>query len=276
MENSVQIFTNEEFGDIRTAGTPDNPKFCLADVCRSLEIGNPSDVKNRLDKGVVTIETLQTAGGMQKLTFINEDGLYDVILDSRKPSAKKFRKWITSEVLPSIRKTGGYLTPQKASELFNNPDAIIKICTEWKTALAEADKLRDIVDLQAVEIAELTPKADYCDKILQSTETLPISVIAKDYGMSGQAMNDTLRKLGIQYKLKSGIWLIYQNYANRGYTCTKTKILENGITTTHTYWTQKGRLFLYERLKQNGILPLIERDDEHGQLLLIKEVEETA
>lgn len=119
MDNTaLVVFNNEEFGDVRTAGTPDNPKFCLADVCRSLEIGNPSDVKNRLDQGVVSIETLQTAGGMQTLTFINEDGLYDVILDSRKPAAKKFRKWITSEVLPSIRKTGGYNAQVSAQDKF--------------------------------------------------------------------------------------------------------------------------------------------------------------
>lgn len=208
--------------------------------------------------------------------FLPENIFYRLAMKAKNETAEKFQAKVADEILPSIRKTGGYLTAKKVSELFNNPDAIIKICQEWKTALAEADKLRDIVDLQAVEIAELTPKASYYDTVLQSTEALPISVIAKDYGMSGQAMNDTLRRMGIQYKLKSGTWLIYQNYASRGYTCTKTKILENGTTATRTYWTQKGRLFLYERLKQNGILPLIERDDEHGQLLLIKEVEETA
>ena len=104
----VQTFVSEQFGEIRTAGTWDNPLFCLADVCRALELGNPSQVKKRLEKGVISNETLQTAGGMQKLTFINEDGLYDVIFDSRKPEAKAFRKWVTHEVLPSIRKTGSY------------------------------------------------------------------------------------------------------------------------------------------------------------------------
>lgn len=107
-ETALQVYVNEQFGEIRTAGTWDNPLFCLADVCKALKLGNPSQVKTRLEKGVISNETLQTAGGMQKLTFINEDGLYDVIFDSRKPEAKAFRKWITSEVLPSIRKTGSY------------------------------------------------------------------------------------------------------------------------------------------------------------------------
>ena len=263
MENQVQIFTNEEFGEVRTAGTKENPLFCLSDVCRVLEL-TVKGVVQRLDKEVISTYPLQTAGGMQNFYFVNEDGLYDVILDSRKPNAKKFRKWITSEVIPSIRKTGGYMTPEKISEILSNPDAIIKICQEWKAALAEKEHLREIVDLQAVEIAELTPKANYYDLILQSKEALPINVIAKDYGYSARKFNNLLQQMRIQFKLKSGFWLIYQDYAKEGYTCTKTFQLEDGTARTHTYWTPKGRAFLYEQLKRRGIIPLIEQDDEEG------------
>lgn len=262
MENQMQIFSNEEFGEIRTAGTPDNPLFCLADVCKALEL-DASQVMKRLDDGVVTIHPIiDKLGRTQNANFVNEDGLYDVILDSRKPEAKKFRKWITSEVLPSIRKMGGYMTPEKINELFNNPDAIIKLCLEWKAALAEKQELRNIVDMQAVEIAELMPKANYYDVILQSNEALPISVIAKDYGYSAKKFNALLSEMRIQYKLKSGVWLVYQNYAKDGYTCTKTFSLDDGKSITHTYWTQKGRLFLYDELKRRGIIPLIEQVDE--------------
>ena len=260
MENALQIFTSEDFGEIRTAGTPDNPLFCLADVCRALEL-DASQVMKRLEDGVVSIHPIiDKLGRTQNANFVNEDGLYDVILDSRKPEARKFRKWITSEVLPSIRKTGGYMTPEKISELFNNPDAIIKLCQEWKMALLEKQELRNIVDMQAVQIAELTPKASYYDTILQSIEAVPISVIAKDYGLSAKSLNKLLNELSIQYRLKSGIWLVYQNYAKGGYTCTKTFALEDGTSKTHTYWTQKGRLFLYDTLKRQGIIPLIEQD----------------
>ena len=260
MTNQLQIFNNEEFGEIRTAGTPDNPLFCLADVCKALEL-DASQVMKRLEDGVFSIHPIiDKLGRTQNANFVNEDGLYDVILDSRKPEAKKFRKWITSEVLPSIRKTGAYMTPEKFEELFKNPDAIMKICQEWKMALIEKQELRNIVDTQAVQIAELTPKANYYDTILQSNEAVQISVIAKDYGFSAQAMNKLLNNLRIQYKLKSGIWLVYQSYAKEGYTCTKTFALEDGTSKTHTYWTQKGRLFLYETLKQQGILPLIEQN----------------
>ena len=270
--NNLQIFSNEEFGEIRTAGTPENPLFCLADVCRALEL-RVDNVTTRLKgdpftAGVISQHPItDKLGRTQNANFVNEDGLYDVILDSRKPEAKKFRKWITSEVLPTIRKTGGYLTPEKLNELFSNPDAIIKLCQEWKAALVERDQLRNIVDMQAVAIAELTPKASYYDLILQSTEALPISVIAKDYGYSGCALNKLLNEMQIQYKLKSGVWLVYQNYAEKGYTRTQTFTLENGGSVTHTYWTQKGRLFLYEMLKRRGIIPLIEQDDSEKALL---------
>ena len=109
MESQITIFNNPQFGDIRTAGTPEAPLFCLTDVCKALELQS-SAVMRRLEKGVISSHPLDTAGGQQLANFVNEDGLYDVILDSRKPEAKVFRKWVTSEVLPAIRKTGGYLS----------------------------------------------------------------------------------------------------------------------------------------------------------------------
>lgn len=113
--DEIRVFENPAFGQIRTAGTSDEPKFCLADLCSVLGLDS-SQVIKRLDKGVVTIHPLMTAGGIQQANFVNEDGLYDVILDSRKPEAKAFRKWITSEVLPSIRKTGKYSVKSEAAK----------------------------------------------------------------------------------------------------------------------------------------------------------------
>ena len=99
----IMLFEHPQFGQIRTAGTPDNPLFCLADICKVLDL-QAAAVMRRLEKGVISSHPLQTAGGIQQLNFVNEDGLYDVILDSRKPETKAFRKWVTSEILPSIRK----------------------------------------------------------------------------------------------------------------------------------------------------------------------------
>ena len=108
MNNEIKIFNSDKFGEIRTAGTADNPQFCLIDVCKALGLSSKG-VNQRLSKEVISNYPLNTAGGTQQALFVNEDGLYDVILDSRKPEAKAFRKWITSEVLPSIRKSGGYI-----------------------------------------------------------------------------------------------------------------------------------------------------------------------
>jgi prophage antirepressor-like protein len=112
----VQIFRSPQFGEIRTAGTWEQPLFCLADVCRALGL-SAKGTNQRLTKEVISNYPLKTNGGIQLAIFVNEDGLYDVILDSRKPEAKAFRKWITSEVLPVIRKTGMYATRQAAEKL---------------------------------------------------------------------------------------------------------------------------------------------------------------
>lgn len=110
MENGIKIFKNERFGEIRTAGTSEEPLFCLMDVCKSIGIVNARNVKERLDgEDVRQVDTL-TNGGVQKLTYVTESGLYEVIIRSDSDMAKPFRKWVTSEVLPSIRKTGGYIT----------------------------------------------------------------------------------------------------------------------------------------------------------------------
>lgn len=115
METRITIFNNPQFGDIRTAGTPETPLFCLADVCKALEL-QASAVIRRLDDGVITSHPISNSLGRQQVAnFVSEDGLYDVILDSRKPEAKVFRKWITSEVIPSIRKTGGYSLSKRYS-----------------------------------------------------------------------------------------------------------------------------------------------------------------
>ena len=127
MNEQIQIFKNPQFGQIRTAGTPDEPLFCLTDVCRAVEL-DPSQVARRLDKGVLSKHTLDTAGGQQLVNFVNEDGLYDVILDSRKPEAKAFRKWVTSEVLPTIRKTGGYMISKPQMPTFDQlPTAVYEL-----------------------------------------------------------------------------------------------------------------------------------------------------
>lgn len=249
--NQLQIFNHEEFGNVRVLGDFNNPLFCLADVCRILELPQVAKVVQRLDKDVLSTHPLETAGGIQQMYFINEDGLYDVILDSRKPNAKRFRKWLTVEVVPSIRKTGMYIDP-------NAP-----IDTQLLRQLAdEIDRQRNKVAVLETQVAQLQPKASYCDLILQCPDLVSTSQIAKDYGFSGKTFNKILHNLKVEFK-QGGVWLLYQKYARLGWTSTKTyhftDIAGQEHCRVHTYWTQKGRLGLYELLKQNGYLPTIER-----------------
>ena len=257
MENQVQLFNHPEFGGVRVAGDSENPRFCLSDVCKILAIGNPSDVKKRLDGGVVSIEgIIDSLGRKQAVTFINEDGLYDVIIDSRKPSAKKFRKWITNQVVPSIRKTGMYINPNAPID----PAFLRKIADD----LEARDK--QIAELNT-QVTELKPKADYCEKILQSPEAILVTVIAKDYGMGGAAFNKLLHSYRIQRPLDGGrIWVLYADYDDKGYTVTLPTPTRNGGMAMQMKWTQKGRRFLYDFLKARGFLPLCEREEPMDSL----------
>lgn len=255
MEKNLQVFNHAEFGDVRVIGDSENPRFCLADVCKVLEMPQVAKVVQRLDKKVLSRHPLQTAGGVQEMYFVNEDGLYDVILDSRKPAAKKFRKWLTSEVIPSIRKTGLYINPNAPID----PKFLRRMADELEAK-------NKIIAEQEHVIAELQPKADYCESILQSSEGLPITIIAKDYGQSAVAFNQLLAKYKIQHRVGNA-WVINEPYSKMGYTKSETLKLPNGFVTTRTTWTQKGRMFLYNILKKFSLLPVCEREEPMTALL---------
>lgn len=129
----IQIFKNEDFGEIRVVmNEQSEPMFCLSDVCKALELKNPSDVKTRLSaKGVAIADTL-TAGGVQSMTYINEANLYKCIFQSRKPEAEKFQDWVYEEVLPSIRKHGAYMTQTVIERTLTDPDYLIQLATTLK------------------------------------------------------------------------------------------------------------------------------------------------
>ena len=134
MDNQIQVFNSPQFGDVRIVLGEDNePCFCLKDICNVLGLRS-NDVNQRLDKGVVSTHPLCTSGGTQQVKFVNEDGLYDVILDSRKPEAKAFRKWVTSDVLPSIRKNGAYMTDEALEKALLSHDFGIRIFEKIKEA----------------------------------------------------------------------------------------------------------------------------------------------
>lgn len=245
---NLQHFSNSEFGNVRVVELNGEPWFVAADVCRVLELTNPTAAIERLDTDEKAKLNLGLPGGGTNV--INESGLYALVMSSRKSDAKRFRKWITSEVIPSIRKTGMYVNPQQITG-----DMIIALGTRMKELEAQNAVLN-------TQVAELQPKASYYDLILQCPDLVSTSVIAKDYGFSAKSFNRLLHRLGVQFK-QGDIWLLYQKYASRGWTSTKTHNFTdvNGRQhcRPHTYWTQKGRIELYNLLKKRGYLPTVEQ-----------------
>ena len=257
----LKIFENSEFGAVRALEVDGAPWFVGKDVAEVLGYTDPNkalamhvDDDDKLNDK--TASSLGQRGGW----LINESGLYSLVLSSKLPGAKAFKRWVTSEALPSIRKHGLYAI----DEIIANPDMAIAALQ----ALKEEREKRLAAELDKAvltqQVAELRPKASYYDLILQCASLLSVTEISKDYGMSAKAFNKKLHELRIQYQ-QSGVWFLYAEYQDGGYTQTKTQhyCRTDGSqgAKTHMYWTQKGRLFLYERLKAEGILPMIERTD---------------
>ena len=252
-----EIFTNEQFGEIRTVEENGNVLFCGSDIAKSLGYSNPSKALSDHCKGITKRYT-PTSSGDQEMSYITEGDVYRLIARSKLPGADKFERWVFDEVLPSIRKHGMYAI----DELIENPDLGIAALTALKEEREKRKALETIVAVQNQQISELKPKATYYDIVLQCSDLLPTTEIAKDYGKSAKWLNEFLRGKKIQFK-QNGMWLLYQKYAENGYTMSKTHSYtdNNGEqhTKIHTYWTQKGRLFIYDILKSAGILPIIER-----------------
>lgn len=253
--NELQIFDYES-SKVRVY---EDGWFVAADVCAILGIVNVSDAIKKLDEDEkmtlgLTDSHSGNRGGAQSLTLINEPGLYSLIMSSRKPEAKKFKRWVTHEVLPSIRKTGLYAV----DEVLNNPDMLISALEALKKEREEKNKLEMDNAIKTQQIAEMKPKVTYYDVVLQSPSLVKTGVIASDYGMSANKLNTILHDLGVQYK-QNDIWLLYAEHRDKGYTQTKTTTYAENKTKCWTYWTQKGRLFIYDLLKSEGILPMCER-----------------
>lgn len=259
--NELQIFNHAEFGSVRTVTVDNEPYFVGKDVAEILGYSNTRDAlakrvdaEDKLD-GVAICDSI---GREQTPVLINESGLYSLILSSKLPNAKRFKHWVTSEVLPSIRKHGVYAI----DELLANPDMLISALQELKAERERIKALEQDIAVKNQQIVEMKPKASYYDVVLNCKDLVAISVIAKDYGWSAKKMNKYLHKKGVQFK-QGAIWLLYQDYAELGYTSTKTHSYNGNDGTVHTkphtYWTQKGRLFIYELLKSDGIVPLIEQ-----------------
>lgn len=271
--NEVKIFENEEFGKVRTLiEGEDKVLFCGTDVAQALGYSNTTDALKRHCRCIVKREVPHPQSPEKNLetNFIPESDVYRLIFGSKLEDAEKFQNWIFDDVIPTIRKTGGYVNND---ELFietyffqveESTKAMLRATLATVREVNEKNRqLEQTVGIQSQQIAELQPKATYYDVVLQCEDLISITAIAKDYGKSARWMNNYLHEKGVQYR-QGDIWLLYQTYAERGYTSTKTFKYEDGgenHVKVHTYWTQKGRLFIYELMKSDGHLPIIEQEN---------------
>ncbi|EME7151160.1 TPA: phage antirepressor [Enterococcus faecium] len=256
--NTPQIF-NFEQNEVRTILVNDEPYFVGKDIAEVLGYTNTAKaIRDHVDEEDKLGERIVLSGQIREVIIINESGLYSLILKSKLSNAKKFKRWVTSEVLPAIRKHGGYLSPEKVEEALLNPDTIIQLATKLKE-----ERTGRLIAEQ--KIAEYEPKISYLDSILSSTDSVTISQIAADYGMSPQQMNKLLHKLGIQKKVGNQ-WLLCKKHMRQGYTKSHTTEIPKSAGGTkvvmNTKWTQKGRLFIYESLKKEGYIPEIDLLEE--------------
>lgn len=249
--NQIKIFENAQFGQIRTVMSESNePMFCLSDVCNVIGIKNSRDAKNRLDKeDVGQIDTL-TAGGTQNLTYVTESGLYDVIIRSDSPKAKPFRKWVTFEVLPSIRKHGAYMTAQTIEQVIQKPENLIKLLTALKDEQEQNEALRIQREYDKKVIKELAPRAEYCDNVLKSDSLISTNVIAADLGITARKLNQLLKEWKVQYR-QGKTWVLYSHLRGKNFADYKTYSYIDSRTETlktveHMYWTEFGRAFIIE------------------------------
>ncbi len=265
MENSkntktLEVFHHVEFGKIRAVEINGEPWLVGKDVAAALGYSNPRDaLATHVDDEDKATVAIHDGSQNRNMTAINESGLYSLVLSSKLPGAKKFKRWVTSKVLPSIRKHGVYAI----DELLDNPDFMIQALTALKKEREKRKALETENLAQKQVIADFQPIRQYADKILSSTGTMATTQIAADYNMSARKLNKILRESGVQHNV-NGQWILYKKHMGKGYTSSKTIdiIRSDGTPDTkmQTVWTQKGRLLIHNILEERGIKAAMDRD----------------
>lgn len=256
--NEIKIFQNEQFGEVRVAGTSEEPLFCAKDIAAALGYSDTNDAVSRHCKSGVKVFYPHTNGvGGVNLVYIPEKDVYRLIMRSKLPDAEKFQDWICDEILPSIRKTGGYLITKEE----DTPETIMaRALLIAKDALDRKqtmiDQMHERNQLQAKELKQAAPKVEYYDTALNGQGTYSATDIAKDLGMAAVTLNKKLHALDIQYK-QHDTWYLYADYQGKGYTRIIPNYItdKNGVTTNHPSmrWTELGRGFIIELQKAGKI-----------------------
>ena len=239
--NEIQIFQNVEFGAIRTMSNEQGePLFCAKDVALALGYKRPEDaMAQHLEiEDSVKHRVMDSNGKLRLTTFINESGLYSLILCSKLESAKRFKRWVTGEVLPAIRKQGGYMVAKQGE-------------SEKEIMARALEIVRSTIQRRDEEIARLQPKALYTDQVLDSITCITTTQLAKELGMTAQELNRRLCEMRIQY-WQSGQYMLYAEFARQGFARSRTRkhTLKHGMVLTEMYlvWTERGREFIHRLL----------------------------
>lgn len=250
--NEIQIFKNEEFGEVRTLVVNNEPWFVGNDVASILGYSQTAKaVREHVDTEDKGVSILDTPGGNQQVTIINESGFYSLVLSSKLPTAKKFKRWVTSEVLPAIRKTGGYI----ATKPDDTPESImaraVLVAQEtMKRQERELEAAKERIELQDDELRKQAPKVKYFNDVLQSSRTYTSTQMSKELGLrEAEQLHKILKEGGFMFK-QSGQWMLTAKYCERGYTKPRTYQFTRSDgtvgTSTTTVWTEKGRQWLHE------------------------------
>lgn len=266
----IQVFKHPLFGEIRVTGTSDEPLFCLVDICKVLELNNTSMAKRKLKatgikifevRSELTNKHGKTIAFMDNLTFISEQNLYRLIMRSTKPMAEPFQDWVCGEVLPSIRKHGGYILTHEGDtdeDIRRRAEEVLKATLEQKDKLIReqnmllGQKNKQLAE-QETEIDRLLPKALYADNVLDSISSYTTTQIAKELGMTAQELNRLLCAERVQY-YQSGQYMLYAEYAHRGLAKSRTHFdlfvgRDTVCTRMYLVWTEKGRKFIHQKVK---------------------------
>ena len=271
MTERFHEFHSEEFGKIEVLMIGGKPYFPASECARVLGYSNPRDAVRRhctgdpiLKRDGVSLTVNQHGTATQQMVekgYISEGNLYRLIVRSKLPSALRFEQWVFDNLLPTMRHYGAYVSRDVLEEMQRSSDYTASLLRQLK------EEQQKSLEHQSLSL-ELRTKALYTDLVLQTPNTIAVSLIAKEYGMTAAAFNSLLHSLGIQYRV-SGVWVLYKEYADKGYTVTLTQYKDNKVAWMHTRWTQRGRHFLHAMLKDQGFLPLAERlsyDDVQQEL----------
>lgn len=258
--NELKIFESPEFGAIRTITEDGKTLFCGADVAKALGYTNASKALKDHARYVTKryIPHPQSPSKQIKMSFIPEGDIFRLVVGSELPSAQRFESWVFDDVLPTIRKTGGYIpvTPEMSEmEILSRAVLICKRTIDEQEKQIAFEQSKNIQ--LSKELAQARPAAQFALECLDSPALFTTEQIAKDYGLSARALNQKLNLFGVQYK-RSGQWLLYARYADQGLTHSKTQKIKHSDGSVeykmYTCWTAKGRKFIHELLRTHSIV----------------------